>query len=602
MLKLTLAPSSGRVQISCDDNNMQHLEALKNRYGSAVTIDPLSFNIQLDDFLLNLYELTGWPDADTDVRWQAELLELVKNNDSDAETLRERLREDSEATHHIINTVSLSDGWIASLTDFQSRDIGKLLGLAHGANFSVPGAGKTRVTLATFQARKDRGEVERMLVICPKAAFESWLTEAELCFGGTPPTMDIMDTNHPPEADIVLLNYERLPGAQNALSTWLAEYPSLLVLDEAHRMKRGSGGAWGSACLALGPHAKRRLILTGTPVPNGAADLENLFAFVWPGLGRAQVSQALAGRDLHESSRLLSPLFVRTTKNELQLPPVEREVRRIELPPFHREIYNALLGQFTADTRGGEDDIEALGRVLLYLIMAATTPALLAAGASPHEPLPYRIPPIKPTSGSSLSELMRDLPHYELSPKYKEVAAIVSENAKAGRKTLVWSTFVRNLKSLERFLKNFNPAIIHGGSDNRKEHLRRFREDQNCMLLLSNPATLGEGVSLHQVCHDAVYLDRDFAAGRFLQSLDRIHRLGLPSDTVTRVTVLVCTATIDELIEQRLATKLRFMGGVLDDPAVLELSDLNESPVASAGMDSEDLQELLSYLRGAPPS
>ncbi len=48
-------------------------------------------------------------------------------------------------------------------------------------------------------------------------------------------------------------------------------------------MKRGPGGAWGSACLALAPYAKRRLILTGTPAPNGAKDLENLLAFVWPG-------------------------------------------------------------------------------------------------------------------------------------------------------------------------------------------------------------------------------------------------------------------------------------------------------------------------------
>src|SRR5579871_3772787 len=34
------------------------------------------------------------------------------------------------------------------LTTFQLRDLGKLLSLKHGANFSVPGAGKTTVTFA----------------------------------------------------------------------------------------------------------------------------------------------------------------------------------------------------------------------------------------------------------------------------------------------------------------------------------------------------------------------------------------------------------------------------------------------------------------------
>jgi len=361
-------------------------------------------------------------------------------------------------------------------------------------------------------------------------------------------------------------------------------------------MKLGPAGAWGAVCLSLGPYAVRRMILSGTPAPNGAKDLENLLSFVWPGQGRATVANAISGNSLRTASRLLRPLFVRTTKNELNLPPIEITVRRIELPPLHRDLYDALLGQLSGRWRGGEHDAEALGKILLYLLMAATTPALLATGASRYEPLPYRIPPLQPPTNSSLSALMRDLPDYELSPKYQEVVGIVAANAALGRKTLVWSTFVRNLTSLRLLLARYDPAMVHGGTEDRQQELMRFRKDPDCLVLLSNPATLGEGVSLHQDCHDAVYVDRDFAAGRFLQSLDRIHRLGLKPGTETRITVLVATGTIDELVEQRLATKLQFMGGVLDDPAVLELSDLDEEPSATAGMDSADLQALVGYL------
>ena len=76
---------------------------------------------------------------------------------------------------------------------------------------------------------------------------------------------------------------------------------------------------------------------------------------------------------------------------------------------------------------------------------------------------------------------MRDLPQYELSPKYQEVLAIVSANAAVGRKTLVWSTFVRNLTSLERFLNRFNPAVVHGGTEDRAGQLARFRQDPACL-------------------------------------------------------------------------------------------------------------------------
>jgi len=595
VLELRFSTFAGRALLSSDASSTNQLQRLRSRYSTARSISNQAFDVEVDDLLVNLNELAAWPQDDTDIRWQAELLSLVEGNAADAAIVQSRL---AAPTRDIAGVAApLGEEWLTQLTDFQRRDIAKLQELAHGANFSVPGAGKTRVALAIFDTRRRAGEISRMLVVCPKSAFESWQAEAGICFTKTPLHVSIMDGPSVPAADVVLINYERLPESRAALLQWLLAQPALLVLDEAHRMKRGPTGVWGAICLALGPYAARRLILSGTPAPNGARDLENLFAFVWPGQGRATVSQALAGNDLRTASGLLRPLFVRTTKRELRLPPVSIAVRRMDLPPIHRDLYSALLGQFSGAWRGNEQDLEALGKVLLYLLMAATSPALLATGSSRHEPLPYRVPPLQPPQGSSLAELMRDLPQYELSPKYQEVLAIVSANSAAGRKTLVWSTFVRNLTSLERFLNRFNPAVVHGGTEDRAGELTRFRTDPTCTVLLSNPATLGEGVSLHQVCHDAVYVDRDFAAGRFLQSLDRIHRLGLPADTQTRITVLLANNTIDEIVEQRLASKLQFMGSVLDDPAVLELSDLDEEPSVSVGMNTDDLAALVGYLK-----
>ena len=596
VLTLSFSSSVGRVIISCDERSSEHLKTLRNHYGSGTSVNNTAFEVSVDDLLVNLQELAVWPSDDPDVRWQRELLTLVETNVSDAAVLEEQLSVQPPTVGQL--TPEFGESWSGSLTALQLQDVTKLRSMAHGANFSVPGAGKTRVALAVFDAGCVGHQVRRMLVVCPKSAFESWQTEAELCFSPTPLRVAIMNSAAVPAADVVLINYERLPDAIPALAAWLRTLPAMLVLDEAHRMKLGPAGAWGQACLALGPYAAKRLILSGTPAPNGAKDLENLFAFVWPGLGRARVASALQDGDLRAASIKLRPLFVRTTKKQLELPPVELTVRRIDLPPLHRDLYKALLGQASAQWRGGEESMETLGKILMYLLMAATTPALLATGGSRYEPLPYRVPPLEPVPGSTLAELMRDLPHYELSPKYQEVLAIVSANAALGRKTLVWSTFVRNLKSLEVLLSRFRPAVVHGGTEDRAGELKRFRESPDCMVLLSNPATLGEGVSLHKECHDAVYVDRDFSAGRFLQSLDRIHRLGLASDVTTRITILLANETIDEIVEQRLDLKLQFMGTVLDDPAVLELGDLNEEPTVWAGMDESDRFSLLRYLSG----
>ncbi|QXJ26576.1 DEAD/DEAH box helicase [Actinomadura graeca] len=584
----------------------EDLRQLAGRFLTARHQGPSLVELELEDLLANLRELADWP-APQDVTWQPELRVLVEGNHRDTAAAGKRLEapESPALPADEITELLAASGWSAPdpLTAFQLRDIAKLLSMSHGANFSVPGAGKTRVSLATFQVLRVQGQVERLMVVAPKAAFESWLFENQACLE-TPLYVQVLDSGRLPDpaAQLIVVNYEGLAKHQVALAKWLAMKPSMFILDEAHRMKRGANGVHGAACLALGPRSRRRLILTGTPAPNGVKDLENLLGFVWPGEGRRIVTRAVGNGDLRHASRVLRPLFTRTTKGELGLPEVNVKIRRLKLPDLHREIYGALTGEMSARAARvahpeSQEGLEALGKILMYLLMAATSPALLAVGDTKYEALRFRVPPLDVPRDATLYQLLEDLPSYELSPKYQETLAIVDANARAGRKTLVWSTFIRNLTTLEVMLAPYLPATVHGGTQDREDQLKRFREDPDCHVLLSNPATLGEGISLHQVCNDAVYVDRDFAAGRYLQSLDRIHRLGLKPGTVTNITVLAADKTIDDRVEQRLDTKLQIMEAVLDDPAVGQLADLEEEPPAAA---QADMSALLEHLNVRP--
>lgn len=576
------------------------LAQLAARFPAGGQRGPLTAEIDLDDFLVGIGELGTWPSPE-DVDWDEDLAQLVGGVLDDADTAEKQLQGDGSTQGRELLPddvlTMLGNEWTADLTDFQKRDIARLLSLRHGANFSVPGAGKTRVGLAVFAVMRERCEAHRLLVISPKSAYEAWEFESRTCLK-EPLRFEIMGKSPAPGAEVLVVNYERLDRSLASLAGWLRAAPSMVILDEAHRMKLGARGIYGAACMALGPLSRRRLILTGTPAPNGARDLENLLSFVWPGHGRRVVTGAVAGGDLAYASSVLRPLFTRTTKNELGLPPFDPKIRYVDMPALHQEIYNALVGRFSARAEAARDDFDALGKAMLRLLMAATSPALLAEGSSRYEPLSYQVPPLEVPQNDSLYSLMRDLPSYELSPKYEEALRIVATNAEKGRKTLVWTTFVRSLTTMERLFAGFKPAVVHGGTPDRALELRRFREDSNCAVLLSNPATLGEGISLHHACHDAVYVDRDFMAGRFLQSLDRIHRLGLAPDTETNVTVLASRGTIDEVVALRLEEKLEFMGRILDDPSVQQLADLQEETPMVGGMDMADVRALLSHLDG----
>lgn len=593
-LRVSLALSGTSVRLAADPPFHEDLRRLLPRFRTARQISPGIVEVEVDDFLGNLIALANWPSGQ-EVHWEADIMRLAKTSVSDAAQAERILASGSSESSSLDDQLEFGPTWVAGLTSFQERDVKKLLTMAHGANFSVPGAGKTRATLAVFAAARHRGEVSRMLVVGPKSAYEAWQLESAECFEGGL-KVEVLERAIPTNADIVLVNYERLDGWVPRLSEWMSNHPTMLVLDEAHRMKLGAQGTYGAACLALGPRAVRRLILTGTPAPNGARDLENLMGFVWPGHGRRHVTRAVQGGDLRKASAVLRPMFARTTKRDLDLPPQTISIRRVELPALHREIYDALASRMSTRAIGGNLDLDALGKVLMYLMMAATSPALLSVGTTRYEPLAYRVPPLEVPEGSDLAELMADLPSYELSPKYLETIQIVEENARQGKKTLVWSTFVRSLTTLGRLLEKHSPAIVHGGTLDREDQIQRFRTDPNCRVLLSNPATLGEGISLHKHCHDAVFVDRDFAAGRYLQALDRIHRLGLPEDQLTRVTVLSAAGTIDEVVEQRLDLKLKFMGQVLDDPDVEVLGDLDEEPSVAGGLDHLDVRAMLSHL------
>lgn len=600
-LQLNLGISGTTALLRADESHTSDLRNLAPRFRSATQKGPGIVEVELSDLLANLRELGTWP-SPGDVQWEPALQALVEGNVTDSRRVAERLEHPESRSEIGPAGVlgQLGDAWQAPLTDFQLRDISKLLSLSHGANFSVPGAGKTRVGLAVFQALREAGVVDRMLVICPKSAFESWQYENFEAFSRRPLRVQVLEQRPDPTTEMILVNYERLPASQVALGQWLSAKPALLVLDEAHRMKLGAAGAYGSACLAMGPQARRRMILTGTPAPNGAKDLENLMGFVWPGQGQQVVARAVADGDLRRASAVLQPLFTRTTKAELNLPPVSPRIHEVDLPPLHREIYQAIVGEMSVRATRSSDDLEPLGRILVYLLMAAISPTLLAAGTTKYEPLAYRVPPLDVPANASLRHLLADLPSFEMSPKYRDAIGIVAANAAKGRKTLVWSTFIRSLTTLEVMLRKFQPAMIHGGTsdEERIAQLKRFRDDPDCMVLLSNPATLGEGISLHHACHDAVFVDRDFAAGRYLQSLDRIHRLGLQPGTVTNITVIVASGTIDEIVNQRLGAKLAFMGTILDDAAVQQLADLEQEPEIGGGLDEADLRALLEHLHG----
>ena len=112
--------------------------------------------------------------------------------------------------------------------------------------------------------------------------------------------------------------------------------------------------------------------------------------------------------------------------------------------------------------------------------------------------------------------------------------------------------------------------------------------------MIANPAAAGEGISLHKICHDAIYLDRSYNTTHYLQSIDRIHRLGFAPGVETYIHIFQTVApqgigSIDGSVNRRLAAKLRNLQQLLNDPDLHELA-----------LDEEDAVDPTNYGMNSP--
>lgn len=515
-----------------------------------------------------------------------------------------------------------ASGFTRELKPFQLQNLARILRLPHGADFSVPGAGKTTVALANFSLQRARGKIDRLLVIGPLAAFDAWKMDSIACLARPPMIAVHTGPNSvvPRDTELLLTNYHRVAGDYERVRDFVEALPTQVVLDEAHRVKRGAAGVHGRAILDLAYAAKRRDVLTGTPAPQGAGDLIALMRFLYPGQDRAilpsEAYSESSTRDpdvIRETSESINRYFVRTAKSGLGIPnPIWNPVSR-PMGPVQSAIYEALVGRYRGSFNLSTDSsrqFKKLGRVVMYLLEAATNPALIVAGSDAADEEGFAHPPLELDGNEPLSRLLQHYSRYERPWKYDYVAEAVEEAARNGEKVLIWSTFVRNLRALSRELGQYNPAVIHGGiapmdsappgSITREAELERFRNDPSCVVLLANPAAAGEGISLHHWCHHAIYLDRTFNAGHFLQSQDRIHRLGLAADVETRFTVLMSEGSVDSVVNDRLRDKVEALATLMNDPGLVRVAlpesdeDHSQPPV-----ETDDTTAVLQHLLSA---
>ena len=455
--------------------------------------------------------------------------------------------------------------------------------------------------------------MRHLLVIAPKAAFGAWDKVIDECLAS-----DASDSVKEPFTRLAgtvaeneellrcgatrfIISYDLAIRQESVIALHLATNQTHLVLDESHRMKAGLQSLRGAFLLRIAADAIRRDILTGTPMPQGAADIMSQLDFLWPGHGYGlEISYGKAPR------QVLGNLYVRTTKQELGLPAPVRSFIDVQMDPAQLALYSMVRNELVQSLAGklsngiSSSQFRRARRSVMRLLQLSINPAL-ALSALAEDGVAVN---------NAIADEIMDQGHPTKMRKVMELSHRLAEN---GKKSVIWTIFTDTIHSFVSAIADLNPVFIHGGvplgsrndSETREGRLRRFHEDDGCFVLVANPAAAGEGIDLHTVCHNAIYADRSYVSTHYIQSIDRTHRLGLLPDEETYIHIFRSTApasigSIDRSVSRRLAEKIRNLQILLDDPDLHELAlDEEEAPdPLEYDVDLDDINDLIAELSG----
>ena len=371
----------------------------------------------------------------------------------------------------------------------------------------------------------------------------------------------------------------------------------MVVLDEAHKAKSTTGGIIANTVLNISKYCRSRVILTGTPAPNGYEDLYNLFHFIWPqfdvvkySIGQLRdMSRTPSDPRIPKLLDYLSPYFIRIRKSDLGLPPaVDNNPIYVQMKDAQKRIYDFIEERFVNEARRTARD-EGLHSLLvrakmIRLRQAATNPALLRETISSFtEESGEDFVRIEAEDAAMMNEILRFY-NEQIPAKYEECLKLVKDILSKGEKVIVWATFIKNIEYLSEYFKlnGIECERLYGATpvandDMSEEERLGTREgivkefnspNSRFRVIIANPFAVAESISLHKDCHNAIYLERSFDCAQFLQSKDRIHRYGLPSNVITNYYYILSEDSIDETIDSRLKEKERRMLDIIENAPI----------------------------------
>jgi SNF2 family DNA or RNA helicase len=429
--------------------------------------------------------------------------------------------------------------------------------------------GKSKVSLNAAEIMKKYNALDRLVIICPKAIQSVWLEEIpkHTHLKATPVIWENKTTRKQQrlirnmfkqEFPILILRLEMFQRKNLILQEFLQKYfekTTLVILDESSKIK--------NVCTQRTPRliectkdAAYRVILTGTPISESPLDIFSQMEFLHTGFwykftgewsiktlkkhwylfrnryaimkeirtGEGRTFKTVVGtRRTEEIARKIQKHVTQQKKVDwLDLPEKIFQTLHVEMGKEQAEAYNTL--KETLILEHGDELLTVQSAVTLL-----TRLRQIAGGFYPEtgEPIEEKL--------AGIEMLMEDVEGYP-------------------GKVVIAASYVAEIKGIVKALaKEYGADQVctyYGGTKNRDEELKRFKEKAKFLVL--NPQSGAYGLNLQYV--SLIYLySRPYSYEQNVQLEARFHRPGMKGSAIYKE--IIHTGTVQEQVIKALKKK-----------------------------------------------
>ena len=411
--------------------------------------------------------------------------------------------------------------------------------------FSEPGTGKTLSALWAADYLMQRGEVRRVLILCPLSIMQSaWMGD----ISNSIIHRSAIVAHHPQatrriemvqrDYEFVITNYEGL----NLIADEIKANGKfdLIIVDEANAYKTNTTKRWKTLNSILTPNT-HLWMMTGTPASQSPEDAYGLAKLVSPDnvpkffsswrdkvMYKASMFKWVPKPDARQQVfEALQPAIRFTKEQCLDLPPVVTMTREVGMTAQQVKYYNLLKERMI---------VQAAGETISAVNAAAGVSKLLQISC-----------------GAAYTD-DREVVEFDAGPRLGVLEEILEET---DRKVLIFALFTSSIDAIHTHLlkKNISAEMIRGDvpASKRGDIIRRFQNEPNPRVLVMQPQASAHGITL-TAADTVVFYGPLMSVEQYTQCVARADRKGQDSDKVT--VIHIESSPIEKKMFKALASKV----------------------------------------------